>query len=231
MKNNLILSLLAGLILMVTACQKESDIDYMLSVPDGIHLLSHVNTYYYDGRDLTDTFSYNSSYEITGIQRREGELVSQFYFKDRKLKESKVQLHNGEHVVSYNINYMSDGRLSVSNDTEAFILSDNESGYYTQLTYYSREPFEEWDESYVCEFNWELGNLKSSCVDRNVVYYHYDDKPNPLAGYISWGFFHDELYIGTTNNRMGDDYQYTYNSKGYPETLITPKFYREFFYH
>jgi len=227
MKNRIILTLLAGILLAGQSCNEPED---GFAIPEGMQILSHVNTYY-ENHMVVDTFYYDSHYELTRLDRRDGDLESQFYFEHKKLSEGKVMIKEEGQAVSYSISYMNDGKMSVSKNTRAYILSESESGYYTLLTCYTREPFEEWDETYFCEFSWENGNMKSRCVNREKTYYYYDDKPNPMAGYIVWGFFVDDLYLGTTNNRIDTGYQYEYDELGYPVRLIAPGYVREYFYN
>lgn len=228
MKNKIVLLLITVTIILTQRCDNVEN-DYMKSIPEGMHLLSQVITNY-DDHTVIDTFYYNSNYEISKMERRDGEMVSQFYFHNKQLGENKVTVNEEGRQVSYYIHYMNNGNLSVSNDTTAYILEKPEAGYYTLMTCYKRKPFEIWNLD--CSYNlfWESGNLKSVSTNRDVRNYKYDDKQNPTAGYIVWGFLNDDLYSGTTNNRLREGYQYEYNEWGYPVRLFTPLYYREYYY-
>lgn len=229
MKNWIVLILFTGILIGSQSCEKTEP-NYMNSVPEGIKLLKQVNTYY-DDHVIVDTFYYDAYYELSCLERRNGEYVNRFYFTNKKLQERAISINVNGSYVSYDISYMTDGKLSISNDTTAYLFSGHESGYYKHLSYLSREPFEEWNENYVCEYNWDNGNLSSACVNRVVTHFNYDDKSNPMAGYVIWGFFYDDLFIGTNNNRFEEGYQYEYNEKGYPVRLTTPEYQREYLYY
>lgn len=230
MKNKVLLLLLATILIASQACTKVENDDLKI-VPEGMHLLSHINTHYH-GHTVVDSFYYNTNFDIEKMVRHDGELQTSFYFKNKRLSERSVVIKHDDQEVSYNISYMNDGKLSVSNDTSAYVLSDALAGnLYTKLICYSREPFAEWDVEYSCEFNWEDGNLISACVDRMLTHYQYDNKPNPMAGYRVWGFFYDDLFLGSTNNRIQSEYHYEYDEYSYPSRLTTPGFYREYFYY
>jgi hypothetical protein len=229
MKTRIFLFIIAGILLTDGGCDKIEN-DYMNQIPAEYQLLRQVNTYYND-YVVVDTFYYNSNYELSCFERREDSSVNRFYFEGKKLKEQKVTVKENGKDISYYINYLNDGTLTVTNNTTAYLLSEQDSGYYTHLTCFTRKPFEDWVENYQCNFNWDKGNLNSTCYKTEMVNYNYDNNPNPLAGYVFWGFFYDEFLTGTTNNRMEYGYQYQYNDEGYPVRLETPKFYREYYYY
>lgn len=229
MKNWFAILLIAVAVITGRSCDKMEN-DYMDAIPESLHLLRQVNTYY-DAYLVVDTFYYNSDYELKCFERREDSSVFRFYFEHKKLKEQKVTLKENGNLTSYDVSYLNDGTLTLSNYTRAFLLSEQDSGYYTHLTCFTRKPFEEWTENYQCRFDWDNGNLNSTCYEKETVNYTYDDNPNPMAGYVFWGLFVDDFLTGTTNNRISNGYQYQYNAYGYPVSLETPKFYREYLYY
>jgi hypothetical protein len=222
--------LLVVVMLIATQSCEKTEIDYMNSIPKGLHLLKRVNTYYTDNV-VVDTFYYNSNYEIICLERRDGDLKNRFYFEDQKLRSQIINIKKNDTYVSYEVSYLADETLAVTNDTTAYFFSDPDSGYYKRLTCMTRAPFGEWEEKYICEYEWKNGNLSSASVDRVVTYFNYDDKFNPMAGYAIWGNFFDDLFMGTNNNRIKNEYHYEYNSSAYPIRLSAPDYYREYFYH
>ncbi len=224
MKNWIILLLITGILFANQSCEKTEP-DYMNSIPTGLQLLKQVNTYYSDHM-IVDTFYYDAGYEIICLERRYGDLTNRFYFENKKLKERIVTVKQNGQNVSYDISYMTDGTLTITNDTSAYLFTDDQFGYYKNLRFMTRKPFGEWNESYICEYDWNEGNLSSACVNRVVINYDYDDYINPMAGYMVWGFFDDDLFLGTSNNRIEVEYQYEYNDYAYPVYLITPIYQR-----
>lgn len=227
---NLIFILLFVVTLFATQSCEKTELDYMNSIPKGLHLLKQVNTYYLNSV-VIDTFYYNSSYELICLERRDGDVMNRYYFENRKIREQTIKIKENGIYVSYDVGYMADETLAITNDTTAYFFSEPLAGYYKRMTCMTRVPFGEWEEKYVCEYEWQNGNLSSALVDRVITYFKYDDKNNPMAGYAVWGNFFDDLFVGTNNNRVENEYFYEYNGWSYPIRLTSADYYREYFYH
>lgn len=228
MKNNILLCIAACFILLGQSCVKDESLQ-LPTASKGTNLLSNVNTYY-NNHVVIDSFYYKSN-ELWRIARWENDRVYIIYFEDKRLKESRVAINENGKQVSYYINYLNDGSLSLSNDDNAYIMSDLYEGLYSRSTSMIRGEFNEWITDKIIEYNWYDGNLVGTVIDQEVENYTYDSNPNPLAGYIAWGFFFDELFIGTKNNRLREDYNYEYNNHNFPVRLNTPDYHREYFYY
>jgi hypothetical protein len=79
MKKGIILLLVATMIIAGGSCDKTEN-DYMSAIPEELHLLRQVNTYF-DDHVVIDTFYYHSDYTLACFERREDSLTNRFFSK------------------------------------------------------------------------------------------------------------------------------------------------------